>query len=164
MAKRGMVSFEIREDASFKLRHIVAWVFYLFVLKWNLEALWAVARSDFIHLLSVVVLGFVSVITAAANIEPWLAGANKNLPFRIALILSALVSWVVAAWMTWHYAAFLLVGVFTLFQRPFELISLTLFGERFALVGLGVVLYALYAWVSLRVAWVMLSGTRHATF
>jgi hypothetical protein len=163
MKRRGWIGVEFEADTTFKLRHVVAWVFYVLVLKWNLEALWAVARKDHVHLMSVVVLGFISLVTAGANIEHWLAGANRNLLFRIALILSALVSCVLAAWMTWHYAVFLFVGTVTLFQRPMELITLTLFGERFALVALGVVLYALYAWVSLRVAWVMLSGTRHAT-
>lgn len=163
MRTRLWTTFQPKAGTTFGVLHGVAWLCYLVVVYWNLVALWRLAQPDPVYYLPVIVLGWASLLMAAAFIEHWLAGADRFVPFRVALALTALASCLLGAWLTWHYAVFLFVGVVTLFQRPFELISLAVLGERFLLTALGVVTYAMYAWVSLRVVRILLQGKPGAT-
>lgn len=149
-------------DTRFRLRHGLTWLLYLWLLTLNLEMLLDAPSSSGLTLLAAVLLSWIAVFTAAANIEAWLDGANRWAAFRLALVLTAALSCVLAAWMVWHYAVFLMVGLVTMFQKPFELISLSLFGERLAAMLLSLVTFAAYAWLSLRVMRVLLSGELEA--
>lgn len=142
----------------FKLRHALMGLLYLWVLKLNFDLLREARASSGVTLLPAILLAWVAVFIAGANIARWLDGANRYRSVRIALILTALLSSALGIWMLWHYTVFLFVGLVTLFQRPMELITLTLFGERLAAVLVALVTYFAFAWLSLRVAWEMLSG------
>lgn len=152
------------QDKGFKQWHGIVWVLYLWTIKLNLEMLLDVKSSSGVSLLPAVLLSWLAVITAAYCIEPWLDGANRWLVFRLALVLTALLSCVLGVWMLWHYGVFLFVGLITLFQRPFELITLALFGERLMVMLAGLLTFATYAWLSLRVVRVLLSGDLTTNF
>lgn len=147
-------------DTRFRLRHGLIWLLYLWLLRLNLEMLFEARSSSGLTLLPAVLLSWMAVFIAAANIQAWLDGASRWVLFRLALALTAVVSCLLAAWMVWHYAVFLFVGLITMFQRPFELISLTLFAERLMTVLLSLATFATFAWLSLRVIWALRSGER----
>jgi hypothetical protein len=151
-------------DKRFGWRHGIAWLLYVGVVLLNLKLLQDARRSSGLTLLPAVLLAWVAVLTAAGCIERWLDGANRHWALRLALVLSAMLSCMLGLWMLWHYGVFLLVGLVTLFQRPMELITLTLFAERLGLLLLAVATFAIFAWLSLRVVLVLLSGERQANF
>lgn len=141
------------ESRAFRLGHLIGWLFYLAVVALNLKLLWDVRQGGALELLPAVVLSLVALGCAAAWREPWLDGARRSTLFRIALLPTCGASLVLAAWMLWYYGVFFFIGVITFFQRPFELISLTLFLERFGIMALGLGGFALYAAMSVRTAW-----------
>lgn len=142
----------------FKLRHALMGLLYLWVLKLNFDLLREARASSGVTLLPAILLAWVAVFIAGANIARWLDGASRYRPVRIVLIVTAGLSSVLGVWMLWHYTVFLFVGLVTLFQRPMELITLALFGERLAAVLAALATYFAFAWLSLRVAWTMLTG------
>jgi hypothetical protein len=164
MSRRRLGPLEFPVDTTFRWRHGIAWFFYLLVLGLNLDMLHEARQSGAFYLLPAIGLAWVAVFTAGAFIENWLDGANRYRLFRLALVLSSIFSCALGVWMLWHYTTFLLVGVITLFRQPFELISLSIFGARFAAVCASLVTFAFFAWLSLRVVIILLTGKRHVHF
>lgn len=149
---------------AFKIRHGIAWVMYLLLLVWNLELLWEARRVGALLWLPALLLAWVVVFTALANIEPWLDGANRFPAFRVALLVSSLLSCVLGAWMLGHYGRFFLAAPVIVLKRPMELFSLSAMAGRFASLCLSLVAFAVFTWISLRLIIILVSRTRPMCF
>jgi len=164
MRRLGWISLNMASNREFKVRHGLAWGVYVGLLTWNLELLWEVRRAGALFLLPSVLLAWVTVFTALVNIEPWLDGANRFLTFRVALVLSSLLSCSLGIWMLGHYGLFFLVAPVIVLKRSAELFSLTAMTGGFVSLFLNLVTYAVFTWISLRVVIVLVFSTRKSTF